>query len=230
MARDRPRRRYSRDDGARPGSTDPGDRDRAATTDPGRDGRRRLQLDPRARSLLARAARGRLRDRPRLDPRSQAVGRRPGGHARRAMAAFPSQAIVRAVLDRYFRVDGRGRSVGRRTTRHRRAQGPRYKLAPLLRHPLKPERTRADRPGELRRGVPREGGPRRRRRDQLPREDPVPDAAQPVRRDAGRRRRRPDGRRDPDRDPGRPRPAQPSTSTCRSRLDVLERRRSRRSS
>jgi len=54
----------------------------------------------------------------------------PGGHARRAMAAFPSQAIVTAVLARYFR-DGGASAASR---------GQRYKLAPLLRSPLKADR------------------------------------------------------------------------------------------
>jgi len=52
----------------------------------------------------------------------------PGGHMRRAIAAFPSQEIARAVLDRYLRVDGEN------------IQGQRYKLAPLLRAQLTPER------------------------------------------------------------------------------------------
>jgi NAD(P)H-dependent flavin oxidoreductase YrpB (nitropropane dioxygenase family) len=55
----------------------------------------------------------------------------PEGHARRAMAAFPSQDIVRSVLERYFR-DGGAANASRR--------GERYKLAPLLRAPLRPER------------------------------------------------------------------------------------------
>ncbi len=55
-----------------------------------------------------------------------------GGHARRAMAAFPSQAIVAAVLDRYLRDGGE--------TRH--ASARRYKLAPLLRAPLTAERNK----------------------------------------------------------------------------------------
>ena len=55
----------------------------------------------------------------------------PDGHARRAMAAFPSQAIVEAVLERYFREGGEAGGS------HRSA---RYKLAPLLRAPLKPDR------------------------------------------------------------------------------------------
>ena len=52
----------------------------------------------------------------------------PGGHLRRAIAAFPSREIARSVLDRYLRADG---SI---------SGGRRYKLAPLLRAPLKPER------------------------------------------------------------------------------------------
>lgn len=54
----------------------------------------------------------------------------PGGHARRAIAAFPSQVIARSVLDRYFRAEGTDAFV----------EGQRYKLAPLLRAPLKPAR------------------------------------------------------------------------------------------
>ena len=50
------------------------------------------------------------------------------GHMRRAIAAFPSQEMARAVLDRYFRVDDE------------RVQGQRYKLAPMLRAQLTPER------------------------------------------------------------------------------------------
>jgi NAD(P)H-dependent flavin oxidoreductase YrpB (nitropropane dioxygenase family) len=57
----------------------------------------------------------------------------PDGHARRAMAAFPSQAIVAAILDRYFRAGGATTSA---------ARGQRYKLAPLLRAPLKADRNR----------------------------------------------------------------------------------------
>ena len=52
----------------------------------------------------------------------------PDGHMRRAIAAFPSQEIARAVLERYLRVDGES------------IQGQRYKLAPLLRAQLTPER------------------------------------------------------------------------------------------
>ena len=56
----------------------------------------------------------------------------PGGHARRAMAAFPSQGIVASVLERYFRDGG--------TAHGSTSRSARYKLAPLLRAPLKPER------------------------------------------------------------------------------------------
>ncbi len=56
----------------------------------------------------------------------------PKGHARRAMEAFPSQDIVRSVLERYFR-DGGADGAGH-------GKAARYKLAPLLRAPLKPER------------------------------------------------------------------------------------------
>ena len=57
----------------------------------------------------------------------------PGGHMRRAIAAFPSQDIARVVLDRYLQVDETGAAGDR-------AKGQRYKLAPLLRAPLTPER------------------------------------------------------------------------------------------
>ena len=54
----------------------------------------------------------------------------PEGHARRAIAAFPSQAIARSVLDRYYRpADDAGSPADLR-----------YKLAPLLRARLSPER------------------------------------------------------------------------------------------
>ena len=85
----------------------------------------------------------------------------PDGHARRAIAAFPSQEIARSVLDRYFRNGG---SASGTTTpagddvddvddadagdagdvdgdeAGELVQGRRYKLAPLLRAPLKPDR------------------------------------------------------------------------------------------
>ena len=70
----------------------------------------------------------------------------PGGHLRRAMAAFPSQDIVRSVLDRYFRVDGSGPDnspsvVDAGSDGARELIGSRrYKLAPLLRAPLTPAR------------------------------------------------------------------------------------------
>ncbi len=76
----------------------------------------------------------------------------PGGHVRRAIAAFPSQDIARAVLDRWFRAGGSSPSTAS-TAQDRppdeddnaaadAAQGRRYKLAPLLRAPLKPDRER----------------------------------------------------------------------------------------
>ena len=122
-----------------------------------------------------------------------------GGHMRRALAAFPVRAIAQAVLDRYLRPDARAEPVARPALQARPdAARPPHRRAPG-----------ADRRRQLRRGVAREGGPRRRRGDQLPREDPVPDAAQPLRGHARGRRCRPDGRRHPDRDPRRPRPPQP---------------------
>ncbi|MEO7229135.1 MAG: nitronate monooxygenase [Candidatus Limnocylindrales bacterium] len=78
----------------------------------------------------------------------------PDGHLRRAIAAFPSQEIARSVLDRYLRVDGSvmgaapsardddgdddGDEAGDEAGEL--SQGRRYKLAPLLRAPLTPER------------------------------------------------------------------------------------------
>ena len=78
-----------------------------------------------------------------------------GGHARRAMAAFPSQEIVRAALDRYLRVDGSAADVNAAsagagsaavgdddgdTDGDGEAKGTRrYKLAPMLRQKLNPE-------------------------------------------------------------------------------------------
>ena len=74
----------------------------------------------------------------------------PDGHMRRAIAAFPSQEIARAVLDRYFGVDGS--AMGTDSSGRDRVgddegdepdeliQGRRYKLAPLLRAPLTPGR------------------------------------------------------------------------------------------
>ena len=73
-----------------------------------------------------------------------------GGHARRAMATFPSQDIVRAVLDRYLRVEGSpagaaragqdddGEAAGDASGEAKGAR--RYKLAPMLRQKLNPER------------------------------------------------------------------------------------------
>ena len=55
----------------------------------------------------------------------------PDGHVRRAMAAFPSPTIAAAVLDRWFRPAPTTGTPG---------SGARYKLAPLLRAPLKRER------------------------------------------------------------------------------------------
>ena len=46
----------------------------------------------------------------------------PGGHMRRALAAFPVRAIAQAVLDRYLRVDAHAEP----------GPGQRYKLAPML--------------------------------------------------------------------------------------------------
>ena len=54
----------------------------------------------------------------------------PGGHMRRALAAFPVQEIAQAVLDRYLRLDEPGGP----------AHGQRYKLAPMLRTKMTRER------------------------------------------------------------------------------------------
>ena len=75
----------------------------------------------------------------------------PDGHARRAMAAFPSQPIVASVLARYFREGGAAHAGPRR--------GARYKLDSPPSRSAQAGAERADRPSQLRRGVPREGGP-----------------------------------------------------------------------
>lgn len=72
----------------------------------------------------------------------------PGGHMRRAIAAFPSQEIARSVLDRYLRVDGSERAPsgsdgagdGDGDEVGDSSQGQRYKLVPLLRAHLTPAR------------------------------------------------------------------------------------------
>ncbi len=73
----------------------------------------------------------------------------PGGHARRAIAAFPSRAIARSVLDRYFRAADRTAEAADEAdeatldpdeTPVEPALGLRYKLAPLLRASLSLER------------------------------------------------------------------------------------------
>jgi len=91
----------------------------------------------------------------------------PDGHARRAMAAFPRQEIVRSVLERYFReggaaagspltiadeaddeagddssetVEGESTGTAHLAPGRRDKQVQRYKLAPLLRSSLKPDR------------------------------------------------------------------------------------------
>ena len=131
MARDRARSStYRRTEGVRL-TPRPETPDRATTTDPGRDGGRRLELDPRPRSLPSGTAGRRVRHRARLDPRPKTVGRRSrrarppgdGGLSRRRPSSRPS--------GRYFRDDGR---------RTRTSRGQRYKLAPLLRAPLKADR------------------------------------------------------------------------------------------
>jgi nitronate monooxygenase len=73
----------------------------------------------------------------------------PGGHMRRAIAAFPLQEIARDVLERYFRADpseeAAAPSVDDGTAEGDEdaaepARGQRYKLAPMLRAHLAPAR------------------------------------------------------------------------------------------
>ncbi len=66
----------------------------------------------------------------------------PGGHVRRAMAAFPVQEVARRVFDRYFQPDGVAGGASTDDTRSSAtaAPGQRYKLAPLPRAKLTPER------------------------------------------------------------------------------------------
>ncbi|WP_329379084.1 hypothetical protein OG625_11835 [Streptomyces sp. NBC_01351] len=47
----------------------------------------------------------------------------PGGHARRALAAFPLPELAQTALDRYFREDGPGGGAPMRTTPRLRATG-----------------------------------------------------------------------------------------------------------
>ncbi len=54
----------------------------------------------------------------------------PGGHMRRALAAFPSREVAEAVIDRYLRLDAPDGPV----------RGSRYKLAPMLRARMTRER------------------------------------------------------------------------------------------
>ena len=173
---------------------------------------------------------------PRLDPRAQALGRRPGRACPTCDRGLPV-AGDRPVRPRPL-LPGRRPDRGtaptrptrpaRRTTddeARRAGPGPALQARPAPPRLAEPRATGPPGPGELRRGVPRQGGPRRGRRDQLPREDPAADAAQPVRGDAGRRRRGPDGRRHPGRDPGRPRSAgRPSRRLHRPRRARARRR------
>jgi len=83
----------------------------------------------------------------------------PGGHVRRAMAAFPAPEIARQVLARYYRPDGlalraspedplsdtaqpadANAQADAQTTPSEAHAGRRYKLAPLPRAKLRPER------------------------------------------------------------------------------------------
>jgi nitronate monooxygenase len=54
----------------------------------------------------------------------------PGGHMRRALAAFPVREIAQGILDRYLRLDAPGGAP----------EGQRYKLAPMLRAKISLER------------------------------------------------------------------------------------------
>ena len=100
----------------------------AATTDPGRDGRRAC---PAGRSRVRCPAPGNWGSSPaRRSIRSSSASSGtaiPTATRDGRWPAFPSQDIVRAVLERYFR-DGGAANASRR--------GERYKLAPLLRAPL----------------------------------------------------------------------------------------------
>ena len=71
----------------------------------------------------------------------------PGGHMRRAIAAFPSREIARAVLDRYLRedtsvavADVASQGPDGEEQVEEPLPGQRYKLAPMLRARLTPER------------------------------------------------------------------------------------------
>jgi nitronate monooxygenase len=76
----------------------------------------------------------------------------PGGHMRRAMAAFPSQALVRPLLERWFRPDGPAAGAASRAadpTGDDQAEADvagepgaaqRFKLAPMLRAVMNPQR------------------------------------------------------------------------------------------
>ena len=108
----------------------------------------------------------------------------PGGHYRRALAHFPSPAMARAGARHLLR---RGRPQRRHPLQAAAQADPAHR----------PRRPGARRRRQLRRGVAGQGGPRRRRRHQLPREDPARHADRHPRRDARRRRLRAHGRRHP---------------------------------
>ncbi len=52
----------------------------------------------------------------------------PGGHRRRALAAFPNQAVAARILERYFLASGRGADQGYRAVPAPRRQAPRHFL------------------------------------------------------------------------------------------------------
>ncbi len=73
----------------------------------------------------------------------------PNGDYRRAIAAFPRQDIAQAALDRYLRVEGSPAGAATSASEDGEADGDdggeaagtrRYKLAPMLRAKLNPER------------------------------------------------------------------------------------------
>ncbi len=110
----------------------------------------------------------------------------PGGDVRRALAQFPIPGMADRVLRTYY-VEG--------------GKPPDAPFRPVLRFSLQPVAGpgRADHRGQLRRGVPGQGGPRRCGRHQLPAQDRAAAPVRLLRRDAGRRRPRADGRRQPGR-------------------------------
>ena len=114
----------------------------------------------------------------------------PGGHMRKALAAFPIPAMALRVMKQYYIHGGkaRRRGVPGRPAVHGHPAG-RAAGAGRRRHLL--------------RGLAGQAGAFRPRGDQLPAQDRDPAAVRPPRRHAGRRRLRPDRRGQPRRDPRR---------------------------